>query len=212
MSPVIVLLLTLVYLGVVMFFRTWVHWRRTGSTGFRGLSGRPGSFEWWGGAAFILGIAFAVAAPLARLLSTDGVSALLVEGNVAAPLSVIGVVLYASGFVATYRSQTVMGSSWRIGVDESERTSLVTAGAFRFVRNPIFTSMLLAGAGLFLLLPTALSLAAFAALFIAVEIQVRAVEEPYLLRCHGEDYRRYARRAGRFVPGLGRLSARDEPL
>ena len=31
------------------------------------------------------------------------------------------------------------------------------------------------------------------------------VEEPHLIRTHGEPYLRWASRVGRFVPGLGRL-------
>jgi protein-S-isoprenylcysteine O-methyltransferase Ste14 len=42
---------------------------------------------------------------------------------------------------------------------------------------------------------------------VALEIQVRAVEEPYLLRTHPEEYAEYLARAGRFVPGVGRLVA-----
>ena len=34
------------------------------------------------------------------------------------------------------------------------------------------------------------------------------VEEPYLLAMHGAAYAAYAARAGRFVPGIGRLPAR----
>ncbi|HLS74191.1 MAG TPA: hypothetical protein VK046_10500 [Actinomycetaceae bacterium] len=37
-----------------------------------------------------------------------------------------------------------------------------------------------------------------------MEIQVRLVEEPYLLRTHGPAYARYTARVGRFLPGLGR--------
>jgi protein-S-isoprenylcysteine O-methyltransferase Ste14 len=48
-----------------------------------------------------------------------------------------------------------------------------------------------------------LSVASFVCLLIAVELQVRFVEEPYLLRTHGQRYRDYASRVGRFVPGLG---------
>ena len=33
-------------------------------------------------------------------------------------------------------------------------------------------------------------------------MQVRFVEEPYLERVHGDDYRRYTERTGRFIPGL----------
>ena len=43
-----------------------------------------------------------------------------------------------------------------------------------------------------------------ALLVTALEIQVRVVEEPYLARTHGDAYRSYAERTGRFVPGLGR--------
>ena len=60
--------------------------------------------------------------------------------------------------------------------------------------------------GLTLLASNALAISSFAVLLVALEIQVRAVEEPYLLRTHGEAYRRYAAGTGRFVPGIGRLA------
>lgn len=40
-------------------------------------------------------------------------------------------------------------------------------------------------------------------LLAAIEVQVRAVEEPYLVRTHGTTYVRYAERVGRFLPQLG---------
>lgn len=40
---------------------------------------------------------------------------------------------------------------------------------------------------------------------LAIEIQVRWAEEPYLQRVHGSEWREYAARTGRFVPGLGRV-------
>ncbi|MEW6267976.1 MAG: isoprenylcysteine carboxylmethyltransferase family protein [Thermodesulfobacteriota bacterium] len=86
----------------------------------------------------------------------------------------------------------------------SRRTALVTRGPYRHVRNPIFAFMVLAVAGLALLTPNALALAAVAALVVAIELQVKAVEEPYLERAHGEAYRAYRARTGRFVPGVGR--------
>ncbi|MFZ3348795.1 MAG: hypothetical protein WA248_27530 [Mycobacterium sp.] len=36
-----------------------------------------------------------------------------------------------------------------------------------------------------------------------LELQVRRVEEPYLLAKHGAAYRRYTASVGRFIPGVG---------
>jgi protein-S-isoprenylcysteine O-methyltransferase Ste14 len=73
------------------------------------------------------------------------------------------------------------------------------------VRSPIFTAMLTTLAGLMLMVPTVVSAAAWLCLLVAVELQVRLVEEPYLLATHRQDYAPYAARVGRFLPGLGRL-------
>lgn len=111
------------------------------------------------------------------------------------------------GGIGTVVAQLAMGDSWRIGVDTSERTELVTGGPFEIVRNPIFTAMLAAALGLTLLVPNVLALVGFVALLIGLELHVRLVAEPYLLRTHGGRYRRYAGRTGRFMPGLGRRVA-----
>jgi protein-S-isoprenylcysteine O-methyltransferase Ste14 len=72
------------------------------------------------------------------------------------------------------------------------------------VRNPIYSSMVLTAAGLTLLCSSRLAWLALASLVLALELQVRVIEEPYLSRVHGAAYRDYASRVGRFVPGLGR--------
>ena len=122
-------------------------------------------------------------------------------------VQVAGLVLALTGFAATLAAQTGMGASWRIGVDPDDRTDLVTGGVFAHVRNPIFTAMVAAQAGVVLMVPTWISVLALLALVAAVQLQVRAVEEPYLRAVHGADYAAYAARAGRFVPGIGRLPA-----
>ena len=58
-----------------------------------------------------------------------------------------------------------------------------------------------------LLTPNPVAILAVAALVIALELQVRRVEEPHLLRVHADAYRTYAARTGRFLPGIGRLDA-----
>ena len=182
--------------------RSWLQIRRTGESGFKGISGRPGSLEWIAGVLFAVAIAIGVAAPL---LDVTGVLEPL-DALDSVGLRATGVAIFIAGLVGTLYAQVAMGESWRIGVDEGERTALVTSGPFAVVRNPIFTAMLPASLGLALLVPNVVALAGFGVLVLALEIQVRLVEEPYLLRQHGEAYRNYAARVGRFVPGLGRLA------
>jgi protein-S-isoprenylcysteine O-methyltransferase Ste14 len=116
-----------------------------------------------------------------------------------------GLVLGVAGLVVVLLAQQTMGASWRIGVDDSERTELVTAGLFGWVRNPIFTGMAAVSAGMVLMVPTLIAALALACLVAAIQVQVRVVEEPYLARTHGEPYLSYAASAGRFLPGVGRL-------
>ncbi|HSK49315.1 MAG TPA: isoprenylcysteine carboxylmethyltransferase family protein [Solirubrobacterales bacterium] len=195
------LVLYALYLALAFGLRTLIQLRRTGSTGFHGLGGRPGSAEWLAGVGFTLALLLGAAAPVLALL---GLVAPVGALDVAA-VHAVGLVLALAGIGATFYAQVAMGTSWRIGVDEAERTELVTAGPFALVRNPIFAAMLPTGLGLTLLVPSWVAFAGFAGLAVALELQVRVVEEPYLHRAHGAAYARYAARVGRFFPGLGRL-------
>jgi protein-S-isoprenylcysteine O-methyltransferase Ste14 len=195
------LVLYVVYLALAFGLRTLIQLRRTGSTGFHGLGGRPGSAEWIAGVGFTLALLTGAAAPVLALLD-------LVEPIAAldtAAVHAAGVVLAVAGIGATFYAQVAMGTSWRIGVDPGERTELVTDGPFALVRNPIFAAMLPTAVGLTMLVPSWVALAGLVGLVAALELQVRVVEEPYLLRAHGAAYAAYAARVGRFVPGLGRL-------
>jgi protein-S-isoprenylcysteine O-methyltransferase Ste14 len=188
--------------GVVVTFgvRSWLHRRRTGSTGFHGFSGTTGSAGWWGGVLFIV----------ALLLGAVGPIVALAEIIVPPPLpglAWVGLIITVLGFLGVLVAQTGMGASWRIGVDATERTELVTTGVFAVVRNPIFTAMLAALIGLVLMVPTPVTGAALLCLFLAVELQVRVVEEPYLFRTHQESYASYAAAVGRFLPRIGRVRA-----
>jgi protein-S-isoprenylcysteine O-methyltransferase Ste14 len=191
-----------VYLLLAFGVRTAIQLRRTGSTGFHGVGGRPGSVEWLAGAGFAAALVLGVAAPVLALLDVvEPVAALESDAG-----GVAGAVLACAGIVATFVAQVAMGTSWRIGVDERERTELVTSGPFALVRNPIFSAMIPTALGLVLLVPSWVALLGLAGLVVALELQVRVVEEPYLLRAHGSAYAEYARRVGRFAPGIGRLS------
>jgi len=201
--PRLALLLVCLSFLALFVFRTALQWWRTGSGGIRGFSGRVGSLEWNAGLLVSLGMAAALLAPVAALLGWPGGALLPLSDT----LHLLGAGLTALGTVGALASQVAMGDSWRIGVDKSERTELVMRGAFRWVRNPIFAFMLLCAAGLLALVPNAFSALGLLATFAGIEIQVRAVEEPYLAKTHGALYRAYASRVGRFLPGVGRLDA-----
>lgn len=195
-----VALILLAIFGILGFgWRSWVQRRRTGSTGFRGVSGRLGSAEWFAGVGFVAALGAAVVAPVLQLTT------------VVAPLTVLqvwwlqwlGVGIAVVGIAATVYAQLDMGDSWRIGVDPDETTALVRSGAFGWVRNPIFTAMLTFGVGIALVTPNVVAIIGFVLLLVSIELQVRVVEEPYLATVHGEAYRDYLARVGRFVPLVG---------
>lgn len=190
-----------VWFGLAFGVRIALQVRRTGSTGVRGLDRGAAPLEWLAGALFVASLAAGAAAPLLALLDvSEPVAALDGVGAHA-----VGIALAAAGIVATFLAQLAMGDSWRIGVESEERTELVTDGLFALVRNPIYSAMIPTVLGMALMVPSPIALLAFAGLVLALELQVRVVEEPYLLHAHGDAYAQYGARVGRFVPGIGLL-------
>jgi protein-S-isoprenylcysteine O-methyltransferase Ste14 len=194
------LALLIVYLLLAFAVRVAVALRTTGSTGISKVRSMP-AVEALGGGLFIAAIALGALTP--PLVMADVLEP--IDGLDTTGLHVAGFILAGVGIVGTFAAQMAMGSSWRIGVDPEETTDLVTGGVFSVARNPIYTFMVVAWTGLALLVPSWVSLASIAVALIAFEIQVRLVEEPHMIRTHGESYLAWARRVGRFVPGVGRL-------
>jgi protein-S-isoprenylcysteine O-methyltransferase Ste14 len=189
-------------LAIVFGLRPWLQYRRTGDHGFRGFSGRTSALERLSGLLFVMAFTAFFGAPIATLMGAVGLVAL------PGWISLLGVALALAGFVVVVAAQYQMGVAWRVGVDQSERTALIKDGLFAWVRNPVFSGIGLFGAGFSLLVPNVLSGSALLLGALGLEIQARCVEEPYLLRTHGEAYAEYARRVGRFLPRIGLLSQR----
>ena len=193
--------LLVVFLVLTFFLRVAIQLRRTGTTGLIGLRRGAGPIDWLSGILFVGGMAMAIVS-VNKVLhdSLATIDALNVTW-----VNVVGIVLAVAGGMAVFGAQLGMGASWRIGVKEDQGTDLVTGGWFSVVRNPIYTAMIVGWTGFALMVPTWLSLAAVPVIALGLELQVRAVEEPYLIRTHGESYRAYASRVGRFLPGMGRF-------
>jgi protein-S-isoprenylcysteine O-methyltransferase Ste14 len=200
-GPILTLLFLVVGLSFTIGWRNWRHQQATGSSGLR-----PPKNPWT--AAGIGSLLFG-ASLLMGLLSPVLVLAGVVHTywGSGPPSLVGGGAVAISGLLGILWSQGSMGTSWRIGVQQDERTLLVSGGPFRLVRNPIYIAIATFSVGLFLLTPSTLGIVAVAGLVAAIQIEVRLVEEPYLRRMHGAAYDEYCRQVGRFVPWLGRSRA-----
>jgi protein-S-isoprenylcysteine O-methyltransferase Ste14 len=118
-----------------------------------------------------------------------------------------GVAVLVVALVVVGVSQRGLKGSWRFGCDRGATpTGLITEGVYAWSRNPIYVGMILTGAGLFLALPNAVTLAAASLTVLLLQVRVR-VEEAYLREVHGEPFRRYCRRTPRWLPGGGRIGS-----
>ncbi len=200
-APALGLALLALYGLLTVGLRMAVQLRRTGSTGFKGLHGASGLTERIGGLLFAMAVVLCIAGTVLQLTGVLSSFATL-DGDGA---KILGVVLASLGIAIISFAQFAMGDAWRIGVDPAERTGLVTEGPFSVVRNPIYAAMIPSFMGIALLAPNAVTIAGAILLMVALELQTRLIEEPYLTRIHGEQYTVYAARVGRFLPGIGRL-------
>jgi len=200
--PKAALSLGVAFLVLGVGWRSFAQYRRTRDFGFRRPARDARPIEKLAGAVLVTGVAALLASPGCTMAGL----APLIPALDRVAIQVPGLVFACCGIALAVWAEFEMGDSWRVGVDPGETTSLVERGLFGHVRNPIYSGMLLFALGLFCLVPSLLSAAAGVVFAFGIELQVRGVEEPYLARRHGRAYCEYARRAGRFLPRVGRLS------
>jgi protein-S-isoprenylcysteine O-methyltransferase Ste14 len=199
--PQLAIVLLVVFLVLTLFLRVAVALRQTGSTGLIGLREGAGALEVASGVVFVAGNLVGGASPV--LVLTDVIDPI---GSLdTGAMHAIGVVLAAGGIAVVFAAQMGMGSSWRIGVSDQQDTDLITGGLFTLSRNPIYAGMFITWTGFFLMVPTLPAIIGALLVFVALEGQVRLVEEPFM-RKHHSAYADYERRVGRFAPGIGRRS------
>lgn len=113
-------------------------------------------------------------------------------------LHYVGWGLLIISLVMVWLAQSNMRDSWRIGIDEENKTELITSGLFAFSRNPIFLGIIIANVGLFLVLPNAFTLLTIAISATSINTQIR-LEEEFLIEGHGEQYTTYKRKVNRWL-------------
>lgn len=114
--------------------------------------------------------------------------------------------LAAAGAVAAFIASLIcwryMGRNWRIAIDENLKDSLLVAGPFALVRHPIYTLSISLMLMTLLSTPTPIMGIIAAVHVLLMNIKARN-EERFMLDTHGQSYREYCRRTGRFFPRLG---------
>jgi protein-S-isoprenylcysteine O-methyltransferase Ste14 len=195
----------LVTLAITFLWRPWLQQRSHGHSGI--LLFRSGDqAQKLRDAAAVLLFLLLVAQSLVAALAPESLPLAQADRRAAPGLRhLTGVALMIVGIVALVVAQLELGASWRIGIDEAARPGLVTGGLYAVSRNPIFCALLVIVVGYTLLLPTVLSALLLGGSYIGIRWQIGA-EEAYLARAYGEHYRAYARRVGRLLPGVGKLS------
>jgi protein-S-isoprenylcysteine O-methyltransferase Ste14 len=113
-------------------------------------------------------------------------------------ITLIGLALLGVSLIWIVVAQAQMGTAWRIGIDTAHQTELIQSSLFRISRNPIFLGLRITLLGMLLVLPSAATLAVVLAGDVVIQIQVR-LEEDYLTRVHGEQYRMYCRCVRRWL-------------
>jgi protein-S-isoprenylcysteine O-methyltransferase Ste14 len=129
----------------------------------------------------------------------------------AAGLALIGIGVAL--FVATLRRFAGEGEGTLAPWDPPRR--LVVRGAYRYVRNPMISGVLMVLAGEALVLLSRSHLLWALLFFVVNALYIPLVEEPMLARRFGERYNEYCRHVPRLVPRLrpweqGEPATRDE--
>lgn len=110
-----------------------------------------------------------------------------------------GFVLVVLGLGLAVAARIALGRNWSGMVTLKQEHELIRSGAYRWVRHPIYTGLLLAFAGSAVALGQWRSLLALAFATVAFLRKI-AVEERYLLQEFGADYRRYREQVPALLP------------
>ena len=109
-----------------------------------------------------------------------------------------GFVIGLTGDVVFLAAVLCMKDSWRAGIPENDKTSVVTRGIYAFSRNPAFLGFDLMYIGIFLMYANWLTGITSAFAIIMLHFQILQ-EEKYLETVFGKEYTEYKRHVFRYL-------------
>jgi protein-S-isoprenylcysteine O-methyltransferase Ste14 len=119
-----------------------------------------------------------------------------------------GDVLLAAAVGLFVWSHAALGAGWTVSVDVAEGQRLVTSGPYRFVRHPMYSSLIVMAVALGLATANLLVALPFGIAILAMYLDRVDAEERLMTQEFGDEYRDYMARTGRVLPRLSGRWAR----
>lgn len=196
-TEVYLFLFLLVYFFFVFFLRSYLLWKRTGlnpltfnkTDDAHGYNGKV--FTFISLLEFVVVFIFAFKSEWYQYLMPFW----YLEHDY---LKYIGWGLLVLSLILVWVAQSQMANSWRIGIDEKNKTELVITGLFSFSRNPIFLGVMIANVGLLLIIPNAFTLLIVSLSTVSINTQIR-LEEEFLRNVHEKNYTDYRQKVRRWI-------------
>jgi protein-S-isoprenylcysteine O-methyltransferase Ste14 len=114
----------------------------------------------------------------------------------------IGTAIFVIALWLLWRSHVALGRNWSVKPQIRQEHSLVTEGAFKYIRHPMYAAHWLWAIAQLLLLHNLLAGPVFIVTFLPLYITRVPREEQMLLKHFGQQYRNYMTRTGRLIPRL----------
>lgn len=113
-------------------------------------------------------------------------------------LIIVGAMLGFTGDAIFATAVITMKDSWRAGIAENDKTSMITNGIYKISRNPAFLGFDCVYLGLLLMFFNWVLLVFSVFAMVMLHLQILQ-EEQYLPKVFGEEYINYKSRVGRYI-------------
>jgi protein-S-isoprenylcysteine O-methyltransferase Ste14 len=114
----------------------------------------------------------------------------------------VGVSCLAFGLWLFHRSHADLGTNWSITLVVREKHQLITRGVYRWVRHPMYLSLLIYSAGQALVLPNWVAGPSYGVAMLLLFTLRMKPEERMMVEEFGDGYRSYMATTKRLIPGV----------